>query len=273
MVQLNVFTLHSGGALRFDLDGKPVDVAGAKVLDANGFYDAVDAGFHPEYDFWCENGSTTDPSSYFLFTLNRREYKEGDNAYSQGLNKCNRLFANWALEQSDSMTHEGRFVLAHPDSNLQNMLVHEDGTLSGILDWDGVATVPLSVGCLSYPKWLIRDWEPNTYNWDVDPGKPKSHPGRPENSPSELACYRAMYAQFIEMLLPTDPSNDHTRKVEATITRMSLVTKTLEVAVNMPEFTVRIMGHLFREISESSPRRLASICQTINLRDPMLDQT
>lgn len=249
MVQLNIFTLHRGGALRFDSAGLPVDVAGAKVPDATAFYDAVDKGSYPEHDIWCENGPTSDPSSYLLFTLNRRGYRGEDSAYSKGVDESSELFTQWALELSGQMSHEGQqFVLAHPDFDLQNILVHDDGTLSGILDWDGVAAVPLSVGCLRYPDWLIRDWDPVTYNWDVEAHEPKSYSGRPENTPDELVCYRAMYAQFIETLLSNDPSTSRTGKVEATITRMSVITKSLEVAVNMPQFTGQMVGHLYREM-------------------------
>ncbi|KAF6219040.1 hypothetical protein HO133_005584 [Letharia lupina] len=250
MVQLSTFTLHRGGALRFDSAGQPVDVAGAKVPDAKAFYDTIDGEPYPEHDVWCENGPTTDPSSYLLFMLNRRGYKKGDSAYSRGVRESAGLFTKWALELSDNMDHkEQQFVLAHPDFDIQNILVHDDGTLSGILDWDGVAAVPLSVGCLRYPNWLIRDWDPVNYNWDIEAHEPKSYSGRPENTPDELVCYRAMYAQFIEMLLPTDSAGIKTGKMEADIiTRMSLITESLEVAVNRPMATGQIIGHLYREI-------------------------
>lgn len=250
MLQLSTFTLHRGGALRFDSAGQPVDVAGAKVPDAKAFYDTIDGEPYPEHDVWCENGPTTDPSSYLLFMLNRRGYKKEDSAYSRGVRESAGLFTKWALELSDNMDHkEQKFVLAHPDFDIQNILVHDDGTLSGILDWDGVAAVPLSVGCLRYPNWLIRDWDPVNYNWDIEAHKPKSYSGRPENTPDELVCYRAMYAQFIEMLLPTGSAGIKTGKIEADIiTRMSLITESLEVAINGPMATGQIIGHLYREI-------------------------
>ena len=135
MVQLNVFSLHRGGALRFDSAGQPVDVTGAKMMDAKAYEDCGDEKSHPEHDTWCEKVSTSDPSSYFLFMLNRRGYKKGDSAYSRGVHESTRLFTKWALELSVNLHHsEGQFVLAHPDFDLQNILVHDDGTLSGILD-------------------------------------------------------------------------------------------------------------------------------------------
>ncbi|KAM0796933.1 kinase-like domain-containing protein, partial [Usnea florida] len=202
MVQLNEFTLHRGGALRFNAVGEPVDIVGAKVPDINAYYDGVDENSCPDHDVWCAKGPTADPSDYFLFNLNRRGYQEGDSEYIRGVYESTCLFAKWALDLSQNMYPQGpQFVLAHPDLDLQNILVLEDGTLAGILDWDGVAAVPLSVGCLKLPNWLIRDWDPNNYNWDVEAHEPKLRSGRMENTPDELLAYRAMYAQFIEMLL------------------------------------------------------------------------
>ncbi|KAL3481151.1 hypothetical protein BJX99DRAFT_219191 [Aspergillus californicus] len=38
------------------------------------------------------------------------------------------------------------FVLAHPDLDIQNFIVSEDGELQAIVDWDGVAAVHRSIG-------------------------------------------------------------------------------------------------------------------------------
>lgn len=234
MVQLNVFTLHRGGALRFDSAGQPVDVTGAKMMDATAYEGCGDEGPQPEHDTWCENVSTSDPSSYFLFMLNRRGHKMGDSPYSRGVHESTRFFTKWALEVFENVNRsEGQFVLVHPDFDLQNILVHDDGTLAGILDWDGVAAVPLTVGCLRYPEWLIRDCEPVSYMG---------------NTPDDLVHYRAMYAQCIEALLPSDPANGKTGKLGADITRMSLITGTLQTAVNWPEGIVPMIGSLYREI-------------------------
>ena len=253
MVQLIEFTLHSGGALRFNSADEPVGVVGAKVPDINAYYDGVDPNSCPEHDVWCRKGPTADPSDYLLFSLNRRGYQEGDSEYSRGVYESTRLFAKWALDLSQKMYPQGpHFVLAHPDLDLQNILVLEDGTLTGILDWDGVAAVPLTVGCLKLPNWLIRDWDPDNYNWDVEAHAPKLHSGRLENTPDELLAYRAMYAQFIEMLLPSNLANDSAGKMGAHITRLSLLTLTLETAANNRHSTGQTIGHLFRKMKQAS---------------------
>ena len=253
MVQLNAFTLHRGGALRFDAAGEPVDVVGAKVPDINAYYDGVDENSCPDQDVWCEKGPTADPYDYFLFNLNRRGYQEADSEYSRGVYESIRLFAEWVLDISQHMFPQGpQFVLAHPDLDLQNILVLEDGTLAGILDWDGVAAVPLSVGCLKLPNFLIRDWDPYNYNWDVEAHGPKLRSGRLENTPDELLAYRAMYAQFIEMLLPSDSENAAASKMGAHITRLSLISLTLEIAATQRFSTGQTIGHLFRKMRQAS---------------------
>ncbi|KAF2868548.1 hypothetical protein BDV95DRAFT_609474 [Massariosphaeria phaeospora] len=45
-------------------------------------------------------------------------------------------YANTDLDKSES------FVLRHPDLDLQNNLVDDEGNVTGIIDWDGCTTVP-----------------------------------------------------------------------------------------------------------------------------------
>lgn len=54
-----------------------------------------------------------------------------------------------------------KFVLAHPDYDTQNILVAADGSVSGIIDWDGVSVVPRIIGNEAYPLWLTSDWDPS----------------------------------------------------------------------------------------------------------------
>jgi hypothetical protein len=96
------------------------------------------------------------------------------------------------------------FVLAHPDLDVQNVLVTEDGTLAALIDWDNVHTVPRCIGYSRYPSWITRDWDPNRYGYGI--------PGcRPENSPEELDYFREIYANHMQSLLPTE-SFDYSTK-------------------------------------------------------------
>jgi hypothetical protein len=78
------------------------------------------------------------------------------------------------------------FVLSVPDLDSQNILVDDEGNLTGLIDWDLVQTLPRCVGYCRYPGWITRDWDPLMYGW------PRSDS---ENSPEELARYRMHYNQ------------------------------------------------------------------------------
>lgn len=53
------------------------------------------------------------------------------------------------------------FVIRHDDLDLQNILVDEDGNVTGIIDWDACAAVPRCIGYTSMPTFLRRDWLPD----------------------------------------------------------------------------------------------------------------
>jgi len=50
------------------------------------------------------------------------------------------------------------FVIRHPDLDLQNILVDDDGNVTGIIDWDNCLAVPRCIGYASLPDFLRRDW-------------------------------------------------------------------------------------------------------------------
>ncbi|KIM37911.1 hypothetical protein M413DRAFT_421199 [Hebeloma cylindrosporum] len=52
-----------------------------------------------------------------------------------------------------------------PDFGFQNVLVDDDGTVTGLLDWDGNDTVPRQSGYARYPLWIMRDWDAFLYSY------------------------------------------------------------------------------------------------------------
>ncbi|KAJ2994636.1 hypothetical protein NUW58_g1500 [Xylaria curta] len=77
------------------------------------------------------------------------------------------------------------FVLCPPDFDSQNVLVDDEGTVTGLIDWDLAQTMPRFVGYARYPGWITRDWDPLMYGW------PKMTES--EDSPETLEHYRAHY--------------------------------------------------------------------------------
>lgn len=243
MVQLSQFTLDRGGSLRFDSDGRPVDVAGAKVPDWAAELDALQGLTTIGEDCpYCEKGPIANPASSFLFMLDHRGFRETDGAYDRGIHEVLRLFTEWTLEKAENADKNGpQFVLAHPDFALQNFLVEEDGTLCGIIDWDGVAAVPLSVGCLKYPDWLISDWSPR---YDYNP----KDTGQQRNSPEALATYRIMYAQFVEVFSSIACGSGKAGKSKADTTRRSLIAGSLDFAATDLKLADAAVDIIFKKL-------------------------
>ncbi|KAL6708859.1 hypothetical protein ACN47E_002266 [Coniothyrium glycines] len=75
----------------------------------------------------------------------------------------------------DTLPAKEPFVLRHDDLDLHNILVDDDGNVTGILDWDGCMAVPQCIGYASIPLFLHRDWLPNftmlrqpCITWELD---------------------------------------------------------------------------------------------------------
>ena len=243
MVQLSQFTVDSGGSLQFEPDGRPVGVTAARVSDwlaGSEIQQGLTTG--REGCLYCEKGPINDPAASFLFMLDRRGVRDGDGPLELGSHEIVRMFTEWTLEKAENANdRRPKFVLAHPDFAPQNMLVEDDGTLCGIIDWDGVAAVPLSIGCLRYPDWLMSDWHP-LYNYC--PGVV----GQLADSPEDSATYRTMYAQFVEASSTVIYGSSRAGKLNADITRRSLIAGSLDVGAQDPELTSKMIGIIFKRL-------------------------
>lgn len=91
--------------------------------------------------------------------------------------------------KSDSET----FVLAPPDMGFQNVMIDEQGNVTGIIDWDNAQTMPRFFGYARFPGWITRDWDPNMYHYPLYKDR--------ENSPEELKRYRAQYKATMGKML------------------------------------------------------------------------
>ena len=215
--------------------------------------DHDDAYEDDQEDIICEKGPFKCPKSAFLFDLDRSEAYSKSDGYVNGCYKALRMFIEMAFSSSnDGARH---FVLTHPDLDVQNILVADDGSLRGLIDWDGVASVPREIGCAQYPLWLMRDWVPFCYLYDIQEGRTEEDAGYEESSPAELASYRASYAHFMEKEIErlTGGPNQVTTfgtlpKQEAQLTRRSLVMRDLGLAASSPFLIPNILCHILHEI-------------------------
>lgn len=204
-------------------------------------------------DIICEKGPFECPKSAFLFDLDRPNAYSESHVYVKGCYKALRMFIDLAI--SNHNDNRRRFVLTHPDLDVQNVLVAEDGTLRGLIDWDGVASVPREIGCAQYPLWLMRDWVPFYYLYDIQERGPEEDAGYEESSPAELASYRALYAHFMEKEIERQTGGPEQvtafgtlPKQEALLTRRSLVLRDLDLAASSPFLLTNILCHILKEI-------------------------
>ena len=212
----------------------------------------------------CEKGPFDCPKSAFLFDLDRCDALRKSSVYTDGCYKALRMFVNLAF--SNHNNHGKGFVLTHPDLDVQNILVAEDGTLRGLIDWDGAASVPREIGCAQYPLWLMRDWLPYYYLYDIREGRTEEDAGYEESSPAELASYRAMYSHFMEKEIerqtggPDRFTNSGTLpKQEAQLTRRSLVMRDLDLAASRPFLTTDILFHILGQVERVTEPEWSSL--------------
>jgi hypothetical protein len=142
------------------------------------------------------------------------------------------LFLDWA-----PIPDKPEFVLSHPNLDIQNVIVSKEGELCGLIDWDGVATVPRCLGNERYPSWLTRDWDPSAYCYGIEQFFDTEVL---EDSPETLALYRSMYLDFMAKCVASEE--------DTKLTRNSLIIENLCIAANESLCTDGIVRKIFDEI-------------------------
>lgn len=142
MAQLSQFSFRAGGQLIFDDDGQPLsDTGPTRQVGNRAMLDRWFKHRDPSDDpIYVEQPVFSDPKAYYPFMLDNHPEQ---NPISRGLALLLRQLITW-IPESSGIDHP--FVLAHPDFDIQNFLVSAEGELKGIIDWDGVAAVPRTLG-------------------------------------------------------------------------------------------------------------------------------
>ncbi|KAL9011877.1 MAG: hypothetical protein Q9180_009144, partial [Flavoplaca navasiana] len=252
MVQLSSFTFSRVGAVHYDASTRQMDVGPYKKVDFYAENKRPSSVDHDETIF-VEQGPFLDPKQYFLASLDNENITELPHMV-QGERKILRLFIDWFVQATSDDNSD--FVLAHPDFNLQNVLVGKDGSLKGLVDWDGVATVPRCIGPETLPLWLTPDWDPHWYNYDTEAQCAIDEDDYPEMSPEELDIYREKYASHIDAALRKreldQPSSCLSKEPVATSrfsrTRVSPLARSLYIAANEPISAARIVPMILKKI-------------------------
>ena len=189
--QIGVPALHPE-----DEDDSIINIGVLCARDTSKEWEMMSDGVDASAICFHEHGPFTTASDYLNSVLNKIQV-EAPSTIAHGQRKMLQIMVD-AIELCESRSKiSNKFVLTHPDFDAQNILVKEDGTLSGILDWDGVRTAPMQLGYAKYPSWIIRDWTPNAYCFWSQTKKHRLE----EDTPAQLARYRRLYYKFIQQHL------------------------------------------------------------------------
>ncbi|KAJ5426328.1 Aminoglycoside phosphotransferase [Penicillium sp. CMV-2018d] len=175
--------------------------------------------------------------------------------------KLLRMFADWTPEPIAGKS----FVMTHPNPNIFNFLVSDDGSVRAILDWHFTQAQPPSVGNEAYPLWLMRDWDQTAYAWIEEMEQEEMEQEEMEqeemeqeemeqeemeqgtnnfriyeDSPDTLEFYRNVYAQCIANLRPESEN--------AKLTRNSPLFKHLMMAMEGSMFSLGRTSKIFDEV-------------------------
>lgn len=245
MTQLKQFSFEKGGFLTFDSDGNPSGVGPMRRVDHQAMLDRWfvddDASNDPIY---VESPTFDHLHEYYTFALGLHEQVK---PFPRGV----ALLLKALVDCIPPSTGTKPFVLAHPDYDIQNFIVSDEGELQGIIDWDGVAAVPRRAGSERYPGWLTRDWDPVMYGYQesMDEG------GEPEevweDSPETLKHFRKLYRDMVATCRETWKGPVEAIPDEG-ITRMSLVIENLVIAADEPQSRNEILRKIVNEMEEVS---------------------
>ncbi|KAJ5245120.1 hypothetical protein N7489_005216 [Penicillium chrysogenum] len=236
MVQLDRFSFRTGGRLLFRNDGNPSHIGSMRRVDHKAMLDRWFVHKDPDDDpIYIEYAASSDPKAYYTFMLDIHPER---NKVPRGLVMLLRQLISWISEPSSM----DPFVLAHPDLDIQNFIVSEEGELRGVIDWDGIAAMPRTLGNERYPGWLTCDWDPAMYGYKESMEHGVEPEGVWEDSPESLAYYRGIYDDIMAR------HRMERRGSEANLCRMSLITENLAIAVDDPRCRSAILRKMVQEI-------------------------
>jgi hypothetical protein len=244
MVQLGQFTFDTGGRLLFDSAGSPSGIGRRREMDHDESFRRRMQDDPDHMPVYYASGPFKTATEFYTAALSRAPPAESD--YLLGGRRLLDFFVDCA---TDFFAADARsFVLTHPDLGFQNFLVSPEGRLVGIIDWEGVAAQPTSLGNLRYPSWLTRDWDPSMYGYGSD--NVPIHPDIREDSPGTLALCRKIYQEAVRDALVEQGSQPGN---QVYLTSASLITESLAIAAGVEGFRRGILDKIVKEIAAVVP--------------------
>ncbi|KAI1779407.1 hypothetical protein F4818DRAFT_438180 [Hypoxylon cercidicola] len=266
MLQLGRYEFERGGAPVFDGEGFLVDVGPLRELDVQAMVDRwLDNEDCERGPLYTSVGPFTGAAEMHTGLL---DLYPCDIESCVGVDRLLRLLVG-LIREPTGLGHGGgkekerkkkEFVLAHPNLSMRNVIVSDDGTLKGILGWDGVRAAPKSVGNEALPCWLVRDfnpfvwrWRPPAEFWRRKNGEERAQEGfnRFEDAPWVLRELRDEYAKIIRGL-KKEKGGGMDANDEVDVTKQSLLALSLDAAVRDPRCRTAVLRRILDKCSRTS---------------------
>ncbi|OQE29457.1 hypothetical protein PENSTE_c002G03834 [Penicillium steckii] len=247
MVQLGQFTSAKSGCYlnnRADPTNKLGETRPTRQFDQQAMHYRRGCLNDPDFSpIWYKVPSSNYAQVYYTPFMDLQSEKNDSvtkyGAYNKGLDMLTCKLISWIPEPG----RQDPFVLPHASLAMKDFIVSKDGELQGIVGWNGVAAVPMSIGNERYPTWLTRDCHPTEYDSLHRMGRcGGSGSGRWEETRKEIPLYRDYYQDAIQRVQtkPTDPNID--------LCQLSLLTEMLHVASTDPDHRSSTLWKIVREM-------------------------
>ncbi|KAL9088809.1 MAG: hypothetical protein Q9159_002920 [Coniocarpon cinnabarinum] len=253
-VQLSRWTFSEGGLVVANERDGLLRMTSQRCHDNAPAFEKEDNEQDPEIldDAFYESGVFTNVQSFFLHHIERRLAEPNLVAMQRGNLLLAKMMLNWFFAFTET---EARFESSHPDFDHQNILVSgTNGSLHGILDWDGVAAAPRVLGCLRYPSFLTRDWDPAMHEYGEVDEEGESLVAGPPDSPEMLQHYRSIYVESIGEVTrhqyADDPYVEAIAQAAMKTMKQSLLVEALNIAAREPMCTAEIIQKFVQEMGE-----------------------
>ena len=241
ITQLAVFSSSTIGMPEFDVDNchnaGVVPAGKMRIRDIHKETELSESTSERDPVVFRELGPFDSISAYLDSWLDAIADHQPPTAYIQGQRKLLKLMVDTIGSMQSE--NEPKSVLSHPDLDSQNLLAYEDGTISGIIDWDGCHLCPEELRYSKYPTFLREDWNPTCYGYE--PMLCDMWPQ--ENSPEELREFRRTYHNLIE------------KRVGSAAGKMvnSHIYEAIELACKAPDLSLGIVNKICRVCFKKAP--------------------
>jgi aminoglycoside phosphotransferase (APT) family kinase protein len=215
MSQLRFFEFPKIGRFRYDSSSKEYSITSLPDISDPHRLEFTTHGRHGPYET---------VQDYFLRPISQW-IQSTDSLYHMSELALLRMFVTLVFDRAHD---RGPFLLHHPDFSYQNILVNDEGDVTGIIDWDGIATAPRELSFARYPSWITRDWDPHAYQYPTENITLMHDSGDDESEGDDISHHTAESDEENDVVLG---KSDHTLPVPYAISGPAPTQEALHIEI------------------------------------------